>query len=680
MNTTEILLKYMYVDIPSSKADEPVDHIKLTTVLTNLSYYGYALNVEGYRSLANLSDDELKSWWNNLEPALKNITGDNRNIGDFVVYKNFPQEVLDKTEAEYWFPQILMYWGFPNELFTEPVKPREALAEKTKAIVLRKSKNYTLKEILSSLFKSPTRWKDEELKEVLFLSETLSLELKTIGFKENLIQLISALIDRKTPVHLTTATDVLRLGVGLSGGDVSFRTKSKFISFKRPVRKFLLSSLENCGNLKDDIARHPELWKKFLHQLHPFEYKKKFPKVCQVADQLYNDRLSSFNSTIENLLLNKDDTVLSFLSGRPGEFRRRLVHTLDLYGEKAVKAFTSDTVLDKLTNYQLVSLKSFLNTANMRKSRVFPPKGNWAKMQISSPRKVKQEYVNDITVAINKILSLRVPKVKTLDVHSSMVKLPNGNELSPYTRGTVFNIPDNVKFIRTASYWQAKNHYNIWFDNGWNFFDESWNSVGACCWNQIKFGDNAAVFSGDPTNSKDMKGRAAQLIDLYPEQLFKHNVRYAVWNILCYSKIHFSKAEDVFAALQWGEEPQKGKLFEPSRCQITIPITGDKYSSYICLLDLKTRQMIYLDAPLKANVGSALYNSTLLETSMPAFMDYINSLPSVYDLFANSIADDSNIHILYSDKNFSLKGEKAYVFKPENKTNKYRPIELNDLL
>ncbi len=77
-----------------------------------------------------------------------------------------------------------------------------------------------------------------------------------------------------------------------------------------------------------------------------------------------------------------------------------------------------------------------------------------------------------------------------------------------------------------------------------------------CCWDHERFHD-AAVFSGDPTNSKDLEGRACQLLDLYPNKLVALGVRYAVWTVLCFSRITFSKAIEVHAALQWGEQPRQ---------------------------------------------------------------------------------------------------------------------------
>jgi len=678
-NNTNILLRHNFVAVPSGS--DKVGEMSLATVMVNLSYYGYGLDVGAYQAVSKLSPSDFSTWWNKLETELKDLTGASRKMGNFVVYKNFPKEVLDKSEAEYWIPQILMYWGFPNEYFTQPVVPRDKMSKQKRPRILRLAKSNTLDNIFNSYLASSARWKDQDQEDVLFLADSLPVNLAKVGFKKNMIILATWMMNNNKQQKLSSATDVLRLAAGLSNGDISLRTSFKFISFKKPVRRFLLGLLNNCNNLEEDVARRPELFKRLFHQLHPGDYKKRFPKVCSVNDDLYNDRLETFNSKVEQLLLDNKTKALDLLSERPGDFRRRLVHTVDLFGNKAVKAFTKDKVLDKLTTNQVVFLRTYLETVNTRLNRVFPPRGNWTKAQVGEARWVEEKHVKNLTEALTKVLEKRLPKVKVLDEATRNIKLAsNDGEVSPYARGTAFPIPEDVDFIRSASYWAFSSYGNIWYDNGWNFFASDWKQMGAICWDKPNYGNGSAAFSGDPTSSKTADGKACQLIDLYPAKLKQMGIRYAVWNILCYSNKSFSEAQDVFAALQWGNGAQTGKLFEPSRNQLAFPLKSESKTKYIALLDLHTNQMIYLDANLKGNVSSASTNSSTLEKMMPPFMEYLNSLPSVHDLFRQSVDSKSNLQVLYSDKDIELKDVSAYVFKPENKNNKYQPMDLNGLL
>lgn len=565
------------------------------------------------------------------------------------------------------------------------------MKEKGKAIVLRRAVDSTLGDIFNTLLGSPARWKPTEFQDVLHLAAQLSTPMSKIVFKENLVYLSSEMMKAGVPIQVTTATDVLRLAVGLSDGDVSLREKGKFVSFKRPARKFLLDMLEGCTHLADDVAARPELWKRLFHQLHAGDWQKRYPKVIQVADDLYMDRLVTFNSRVEAMLTTKDTDVLLHLAQRPGEFRRRLIHLIDLFGAKALDAFLDAKVLARLTVAQVVTTKRFFDTLYNRSHRIFPPKGNWNKLKISEARWVEEEHVSRVSSALGSVLAQRVPKVGFLADETNMVKLPNNGDNGPFTRGTEFPIPADVTFIRSASYWQAKRHGNVWFDNGWNFFDKNWKYQGACCWNSMSFPQQsymsrkpsknaAAIFSGDPVNTQEMKGRACQMIDLYIDKLLEEGVRYAVWNILAFSHIPFSDAEEVYAALQWGIDPTAGKLFEPSRAQVAFQVTGKQMTKYICMIDLQERKLIYLDANLRGNVSGANHNGKLLEEQMPAIMDYLSSLPSVYDLFSHSVDPGSPVKVVYSDKDVELKDVPAFVFKPENKDNKYRQIDINGLL
>lgn len=686
----QILVRNGLVEIPVSKTKKaPKTNIEaLGTVVSNLAYYGFALNSEALSAVSKLSDNhnQLCLWWEKVEPVLKAVTGASKNMGEFVVYKNFPAEVLEKSTAEYWIAQIFMYLGCPNDLFTQPVQKRDRLFEKTNLKVLQLANENSLKSIFSSLVGMPSLWQAEQLKDVFWIyqNEKINWNKVSIPFKGNLIAFLSKFIEEGIVPELSSATDVLRLGIGLSGGDISMKTNTPFRNFKRKERKFLLQLLENSSNLSEDVARDKERWKKFLRNLHPGDYK--FKKVSGVYNLLYKDRARSWNSSLEYFLNDRDSSmVLSMLVERPGEFMRRLNQTISIFKGEAVDAFI--TVLPKLKTIQLLKIQKYLNTVNDKKFRTIAPGGNWSKLKIlDNNTKIKQEYIEKLNKAINSVLKRKLGiKLKNgvvLDKTADMIKFQTNDSENLYGRGTEFFIPENAKFIRTASYWECQAGYNTWFDNGWNFFDSNWKSKGACCWSyaSTNFLGGAAIFSGDPTNSKTVDGKACQMIDLYIDKLKNAGVRYCVWNILCFSRIKFSQAKDVFAALQWGTEPQKGELFEPARCQLAFPLKGDAFTKYVAVIDLHTRKLIYIDANLKSDTNSAANNCDILEKNMPAFMEYLKTLPSAKELFQNAAKKKNGVVIAYSDKNYKIKKGKALILKPENKENKFEQLNVSEIL
>ena len=693
MNLTNIILvKNNLVPVTGESSKKRGSVALVGTVLSNLSYYGFAPSHEVYSKLIKLTDESLKAWWSNIEPVLKNVTGDDKNMDKFVVYKNFPKEVLDMDQATYWTKQILMYIGFPDDLFTQEEKDREMMVENLTLKVLHLAKKDSLSKILNGLLMLPAKWTSSQLSHVrhLIFKEDISGDVSKIPFKENMVLLVSELIKNgNTNVNIKSATDVLRIAVGLSDGDFTLKTNSKFRTFSRPERRFFLKLLESSTSLTDDMARRKGQWKKFMKALHPNDYKSSFPSVCNAYDKLYNNKVKTFNSHVEELYSALDDGVLDLLATRPGEFMRRLHTMVWVFDRKAVNAFTDPKVLAKLSTFQLLKISKYIENINVHQYRMFPPKGNWTKVKIQDHKSgVSEKNQKILLKRINAEIANRVSSKfdsVNLDNSAKMIHLQtNDSDLLPYGRGTEFPIPENIKFIRSASYWQTTGYaYNTWFDNGWNFFDKNWTPLGACCWSAIKFNSTnkqLAVFSGDPTNSKTMDGKACQMIDLYLDKLQESNVRYAVWNILAYSHIPFSKAGEVFAAMQWGEEPQKGKLFEPSRCQLSFPLTGNNLTKYIAYVDVLERKVVYMDANFNGDVHSAVSNQTVLAEKMPAFVEYLENIPTVHDLFKGVKQSKTGLPVTYSDSELEIKSGDAYVFQPQKAENKFNQLDITTLL
>lgn len=683
-----ILIGRDLIAIPAAAGAPAAPAASLVTVAANIAHYGFALAVEAYAALARLAEAELAAWWGEVELVLAVVTGADKKMESFVVYKNFPAEVLAMDEVAYWTRQILMYWGLPNELFTEAEAPRAPLAEVPTFRTLQLAGADALPRAMAALFALPARWIDSQWEDVRFLVGTLDrqVDLAELPFVENRIRLAAHLLERGAAVTVEAATDVLRLAAALSGGDVSLREPCKLRRLARKERKYLLAMLEGAKHLDEDLARRPEQWKRLLHLLHPGDYRDRCPRVVAAYDRLYNgEKVPSFNADLERLLAARDREALSLLKTRPGEYMRRLHATLLAFGPDSVRAFGG--VVGKLTTIQLLKLHRYLETVDARAWRMFPPRGNWGKVQIVAanprrrlPRAVRGDLLGMIGGELARRLAAVGPVALAPEVRR--VKLQtNDGELSPFGRGTVFPIPERIRFVRTATYWKTgPTGTNAWFDNGWNFCADDWSPVGCCAWNVAQFHD-AAIFSGDPTNSKELEGRACQLIDLYLNQLVKRRVRYAVWTVLCYSRITFAKAIDVHAALQWGEDAQAGKLFEPSRCQLSFPLRGDNLTKYVAYIDLARRELVYIDASLPARVTSASTNGKLLERNMPAFVEYLDALPSVHDLFVHARQDPAGMPVRYDDADRPVTGGRpAYVFRPANEASSFSLFDVSALL
>jgi hypothetical protein len=610
---------------------------------------------------------------------------------EFVVYKNFPQEVMSMDDADYWCRQVLMYIGFDKHYFTEPVKERDGFDLREQSLhVLQLATVKDCERILRETSGMQAEWNEDQFNTVAYLvfREGLPLDLAEVPFKENLARIMGTAINLGAQLEARTATDVLRVATAMSDGDTRFVTSTRFKKFTRKERRGLLGMLDKCKNLTEDAYRHAERFKRLLRGLHPNDYPY-YQNVVKLQADLFNKvRPETFNSKLEKLLAAKDQRALKLLKSRPGEFARRLHQCCDIFSMGAAFAFVE--VADQLSTQRLLELRNVINSYNDRKHRIFPPKGNWAKAKFFENDKqfgpVERQWIPEkIDEIISRRLEQEMPQgCFEVDGRLAQVRLPNGGDLLPYGRGTEFSIPDNVKFIRTASYWKLGGNqglWNIWYDNGFNFFDSEWNSKGNIAWNNPKPGKHAA-FSGDPCSSKTADGQATQVIDLYLDELKAQGIRYAVWNVLCFSNVPFSRAEKVQSSMQWGDDAMKGKLFEPARSVMTFPLTGEGKTKYIAMVDVEKRTIMYLDANLEGNVSSAGANDAKLAKRMPAFMEYIKTLPSVYDLFdlAPQTNNPEGVRALYDDSDDAVINESAYIFQVVNPESDYEAFDFTDLL
>ena len=223
-------------------------------------------------------------------------------------------------EADYWLRQILMYWGFPNTLFTEDEAPRDALDEKIELKVLQLADEATLGEIYASLLRLPARWTPGQWDEVSMLAPRMHalVPASTTPFKENLIRLSVLLMELGHAPDLSTATDVLRLASAMSEGDVSLRENTKLRTFKRRERRALLGMLESATRLDEDAARRRERFKRLFRALRPGDWATRFPRCVAIYDLLYRGAtIETYEVKLERLIAAKEPAVLTLLAERP---------------------------------------------------------------------------------------------------------------------------------------------------------------------------------------------------------------------------------------------------------------------------------------------------------------------------------------------------------------------------
>ncbi len=706
MNTTTqtIAIENNYLCLPKVAILNAQNNLaEIATIVSNINYFGFMPSREIFDILLTWSKEDLVSFWETLEPTLKSLTKEDRSMSDFMVYKNFPTEVWSMSEAEYWINQLFIYFGMPYESLQGSEESRPELIENVSYKVLQLAPESVFSDIFNSLVARATKWteRQSEVAQYLYSEFKLPLDLSSFSFKENGSVLSKFAYENSLSVSAKNATDVLRMAMAWS--DISFESSvkdAKFKTFKRSQRRFILNLLEKSNTLENDISLKRKLWKKLFARLNPSDYK--MPRCQSAYDGLYNKKTKGFESDYKKLLAEKSVLAIYEAQKKSVGFYIRNIHLLyKTFGAIAFDGLVP--MLEKATISQLVKLEKYLLSENEKQVRIIAPKGNWAKAQLLENNKVKfqeddlNKFIPDLSKMLNEKLSKLYPNGIILSKETENIKLPtNDLSLDFYGRGTSIDFPKNLNTVRVASYWESGQQSNIWFDNGVGLMDHEGKVKSFCTWNDSGRKEGA-IFSGDPLPSKDKKGRACQVIDLDLEKLKDAGVHYVLWSITSYNNLPFDQAKEVLATLQFCEDAEAGKIFEPSRCQMSFDIKDKKLSKYVAYLDLRKKKVIFLDSNLPMFTHSITSNRHWINEQFSAMREYAAHQPSVYDLFKhleNKIVIDEGDHcrvdakkpfIGYTDERVVFDAnpdtkQLAYLFKHTKENNKYEEIKILDIL
>lgn len=686
------------------------------TVLANLARDGYGVDRSGILALLILNKDELSEWWAVTNKALSEENFSDRGMDRFVVYKNFPAEVLSKSEADYWFPQIMMYMGSPPSMFAEQEEPRAPMDDDISVQVLkgRGPENF-VEDTFASLREKGRSWTDPEsgsaddLIRELAKRGGLSIEISDFKYRGNGVNLAQKILSDQdmrssVTVKARNATDALRLAKVLakerpvkrsdSYEPVSSdktnakrkpRSPSVIGTMSRPHRRLIARMLTDSASLEEDASRRPRDFLALMRSLRPGELGDE--RLSALYDSLYNGRVRGAQSAVENAIKAGADSALLEAESLPAGVRLRRfrkLYSIDPAGavSMAVRA------MPELDTAGVLAFASNVRAMNDLPFRVAVPKGEWRKLQVlpnDGPR-IAREHQDVIAAASRDLIGSRLAAefpqgVRRLDDFDRLdeVKVPdNGQAFAPYGRGTTFPVPDEDGFVRTASYWRDDGRVmNTWFDNGITLLNGDMSEADAVCWNNERTPGGVACFSGDPVNSQDNFGRACQMIDVYPEK--RGDWRYALWSVLAFSSIRFSDVRgEVLATLQTGTDPQSGNLYEPSRARFAFRLERPVLTSYVAVFDMQERSLTYLDMDLGGDVHSAMSNRDMVMEKLPAVLAVLKSRPSWRDLMECAPESPNGTPVGYADH--GVRSDRALTFSQEDETAVYEQVRITDLL
>jgi hypothetical protein len=631
----------------------------LATALKNLEGLGYTFSESLMDRVRTLSVEMFSELYTQLVQDLKRQVG--ANVHYKPMYPNFPDQVMNADDCMLYINAILHYLSFQLPDFEE--KKRIPLLDNVNLNVIDLGDQNEFDQMICNLLKSKTSLSQtdkEDIEWVIANYDNLEPIIPSeIPLKENLAFLAATLLKhRKTQIKylsslFKTATDVLRLATALSGGDISLATNTKFRKFSRPERRFLLSILENCSNITEDMARYKNQWLRLGEILHPGEERNKFQNCKKAFKILRNTKkIQTFNSKIEMMLENDDiQGAIHLLMDRPGMFARKLDYLLRKAEDCQTVINKFAEVADKVSTPVLLQVMThFAHRNHIGNVRTIFPKGNIAKAVVIEnqlPYIEKDVCENIVNVCKNAMVQRfsQMPSLGKvyLDERLQQYVVPFSQRsaskaLRTIARGSKLTIPvgDTIRFF----VWWKEGVVNnvptgrVDLDLSAVFYDKHWNYVQHISYTNLKTG--YAFHSGDVVSAPN---GACEFIDLDIPSLLYNGCRYVMMSVHSFSDQPFCNLPECYAGWMVRQYPQSGEIFEPATVQNKIDITANTQVCIPVIMDLEERKAIWADVALKKNIyryNNIEGNQKGLISMGKAFTNLVK--PNLYDLFTLHVA------------------------------------------
>ena len=440
---------------------------------------------------------------------------------------------------------------------------------------------------------------------------------------------------------ISTPTDILRMFAALTDTDISLAETIKFPKLSRPQRKFVLENIEKSSNIADNLNAYKGLWLSLGRYIHPGEYKSKYPKTFKAFDTLRNDKVSTFNGTLEKALKAKDlETVLRLSVNRPGVFGRKLHEIIDVFSDRTGVIREFKKVAEKLELKNLLVLEKYFETINdLDYKTVINKKGRVIVFKNDKKGTLSRERVNKLVAGIKDAIATKVtesplefeegtkvwidPALRNYIVPLSLRKQTDG--LMNYSRGTRVKI-DKSKTLRMFNYWKEANGRTD-FDTSVIEFDKDMNYKGHVSYTRLR-GDGIK-HSGDITSAPN---GASEFIDINFDKLDK-DVKYLAIQVYVYSGENFAQVEKSYAGWMLRDKTKASTMtFDIKTVANKFNMVGSGKYAIPMILDVERGEIVIIDLFMK---GTSSFNR--VEGAVQDVSTITRQLVKMYDTKPNML-------------------------------------------
>ena len=683
-----IQFKRGFVNLPNENKDNK--ELALS-VNSELMQFGFILDDKAIDMLSKSSQYNIIVFKNEIIEYLIDITGSKHSYKPF--WPGFPKQVMDKSESELWYNQILHYISngkfLPDNDLTK--KRKEAFVNLEPKVITIGNDDDFLK-IFTDLVSVNQSLTDSDLEIVDFFIHTNQKLIfpSEIPFKETLIWVISSLVENNRieefNIPALTTTDVLRIAVGLSHGNISLpsippkmirenywttkmienplREEFKFKKFKRSERRFILSLLEKTDCNIQEMAIRSERWIRLGEILHPGEFSKKFPRSFNAFKTLRNDRPKTWEAFVDVKFKESFESGLEELSKRPGVLFRKLDSLVRNYPDKI------DLIYDKVrskgrdvSNKVLFELYNYFSKRDKDQlHRTIMLKGGRKNIKLPLLSALDKTVVSNISGSIidslySKFTTLP-PMGKTwIDPELKKIPLPSNmrsmNEtLRPVIRGQriPFSNPTS-KVIRPFVHWyDEKGDKDL--DLTAVFLSENGDLRTHIGWN----GDHNAEYGCYSGDVRHRVGACAEYVDIDIKKSIQAGFRYVLITVCNYNGSSLKSIKDCVFGYMEREKPKRGDIhFKPSIIN-TSRLESESRNTLVAILDLKEMNYIITDVDFDG-VPVSSHNSELMESIFPFMEEPKFSVYHLLELHAKArgkvVEDKEEAEVLLENEMFN---------------------------
>lgn len=679
---------------------------RVLTMMKNLESLGYVFSQELCEQLSGLERRILDTCYLELTEILKKRVGADKVYKP--MYPNFPQEVMEKQDAELYFNAMVHYWSFGRLYPVSKKKERLPLFDETKVMVLTTGSREDLLMIFQNLAASNGSLSEQDLEDLQWyfsnIPDVVSYLPETIPYKENVAYIgkcylrSAPLVDMsvlKTYFH--TGTDVLRLAVALSDGDISLKKRVRFQSFPRKERRMLMELLSESSGLLEEMHRRPEVWKRLGERLHPREFSAKaYPRVLDAFAKIRAGKpVGHFAGKVEAALLRKDQTeALRLLKERPGELARRLdvLLRMETMPEESSKGWWDvrlkrmqlqkeilevfGEVAEQVSTPVLLQVRTHFQYRNQQSFRYYYPKGKMAQARMieNAKAQVEEDVCRQVVTICEWALRTRFSQLTPMGKVYLSEKLRD--YIAPFNQrtaskaaktlvcGSRLAIEAKAKVVRGFVWWtNMESGQRVDLDLSAAVFDEKWGYLDHISYTNLRAKAFQGCHSGDIVDGGPVDGDGVtEFLDMDLDSVVAYGGRYVVYEVYSYTGQLFSALPYVSFGYMERQEVGSGEIFEPKLVRQRIDLISEAIVSIPMILDCVERKMIWCDANLnlqscRSHLGGNNVESNLTGVALACYTIVHTHRTSLYDLL--------RLHVDARGERCEIKEEADMIFDVE---------------